>query len=83
MSANGKRRPPRPQIEILTGGATETEAAAIAAALEQFLAETTGSPSSGSGQSRWQRAALEEGVCGRDIGGCRWGAALPSDPGSG
>jgi hypothetical protein len=82
MSANGQRRPPRPRIEIVGGGASESEAAAIAAALEQFLAETAPAPT-GPAQSRWQRAALEEAVCARNIGGCRWGPALPSHPGSG
>ena len=40
MATNGQRRPPRPRIEIVSGPASETEAAAIVAALEQFLAET-------------------------------------------
>ena len=83
MSANGKRRPPRPQIEVVGGGASESETAAIAAALEQFLAETAPEPSAGDGQSRWQRAALQEGVSARDPGGLRWGIGLSSNPGSG
>jgi hypothetical protein len=75
MSANGKRRPPRPQIEVLTGGASKTETAAIAAALEQFLAETAPSPATAP-RSGWQRAALEEGVGLRDAGGRGWGIGL-------
>jgi hypothetical protein len=83
VGADGKRRPPRPQIEVLTGGASESETAAIAAALELFLAETAPSPATGAAHSRWQRAALEEGVSARAAGGQGWGPALPSHPGSG
>jgi hypothetical protein len=83
MGANGKRRPPRPQIEVLTGGASESETAAIAAALEQFLEETAPGPAGGAAINRWQRAALEEGVSARDIGANRWGMGLPGHPRSG
>ena len=63
MSANGERRPPRPSIRLLTATASETEAAAVVAAVEQFLADTAPAPEPGPGtQSRWQRAALAEGV---------------------
>lgn len=63
MSSNGKRRPPRPRIELVTEPASEGEAEAIVAALEQFLAETTPPPArAGPIQSPWQRAALREGV---------------------
>jgi hypothetical protein len=42
---------------------SEDEAAAIAAAMERFLAETAPRPSSDEGAvSPWQRAALLEGV---------------------
>ena len=64
MSTNGKRRPPRPRIEIVSGGASESEAAAIVAALEQFLAESTPAPTPPA-PSAWQRAALEDGVLAR------------------
>src|SRR5436190_19640245 len=37
---NGKHSPPRPKIEIQAANASPEEAAATAAALEQFLAET-------------------------------------------
>ena len=74
MSANGKRRPPRPRIELVTTGASESEAAAIVAALEQFLVETAPSPEVAEHPiSPWQRAALEEGVAARGVGGYRWG----------
>ncbi len=66
MATNGTRRPPRPQIELVTEAASETEAAAIVAALERFLAETTPAPPApGRVQSRWQRAALREATCTR------------------
>ena len=63
MGTNGERRPPRSSIELLTEPASESEAAAVAAALEQFLAETAPAHRpAGSTQSPWQRAALREGV---------------------
>jgi hypothetical protein len=57
---------------------SEDEAAAIAAAVERFVAETA--PMSGSGEQRvgpWQRAALLEGVGAKETvqdseGGQRW-----------
>ena len=61
MSSNGNRKPPRPRIEVVRGAASEEESAAIAAALEQFLAETAPAPAVAE-ESRWQRAALVEGV---------------------
>lgn len=59
---NGKHTPPRPSLEIQAPGATPEEAAAIAAALEQFLVETAPGPQAAEAQSGWQRAALREGV---------------------
>jgi hypothetical protein len=73
-STNGKRKPPRPKIELVSGGASEDEAAAIVAALEQFLAETAPAPdASRPAQSPWQRAALEEGIAARQVSGSVWG----------
>jgi hypothetical protein len=47
----------------MTEPASESEAAAVVAAVEQFLADTAPAPAPEPGtQSRWQRAALEEGV---------------------
>jgi hypothetical protein len=54
------------------GNPSEEEAAAVMAALEQFLAETAPPPAHAE-QSRWQRAALLEGVM-RDPGAATWGA---------
>ena len=74
MGSNGERRPPRPKIRLLTEGASDQEAAAIVAALEQFLAEMAPAPAAaGPRVSAWQRAALEEGVGARDLGGRQWG----------
>lgn len=79
MGRNGERHPPRPRIELVTRPASESEAAAIVSAMEQFLAETTPPPAAeGPPASRWQRAALTEGVSGRDVGGYSWGT--PSRP---
>ena len=61
MGRNGKQSPPRPQIEIQSGAASPEEAAAIAAALERFLWETAPAPQAAQ-RSRWQEAALREGV---------------------
>ena len=74
MGANGKRRPPRPSIEVRAPGASAAEAAAIVAALERVLAETAPAPgSAGEPASHWQRAALEEGVAARAGTGRGWG----------
>jgi hypothetical protein len=63
MTSNGKRRPPRPSLEIVTPNAGPQEAAAIAAALERFLSDTTPAvepqPATPGG---WGRAAILEGV---------------------
>jgi hypothetical protein len=74
MASNGKRKPPRPQVAIVSATASKSEEAAIVAALEQFLADTAPAPaSSAPPASPWQRAALEEGVSARQIGGAVWG----------
>jgi hypothetical protein len=70
---NGKQSPPRPQIEIEAANASPEEAAAIAAALERFLVETAPSPQTSPPTSRWQQAALREGVGGRPDSPDRWG----------
>jgi hypothetical protein len=70
---NGKHSPPRPQIEIEAANATPEEAAAIAAALERFLIETAPSPQAAPPGSRWQQAALREGVGSRLDSPDRWG----------
>ena len=63
MTTNGKRRPPRPSIQLVAPSATAEEAAAIAAALERFLHDTAPSPTTTPpSQSGWERAALAEAV---------------------
>jgi hypothetical protein len=63
VSSNGKRRPRRPALEVVAPGAGPQEAAAIAAALEQFLRDTAPAPhGEGPAASPWARAALAEGV---------------------
>ena len=75
MSANGERRPPRPRLEISAPTASPEEAAAIAAALEQFLGDTAPAPSSAPEISRWQAAAVREGVEARQMSARTWGPA--------
>jgi hypothetical protein len=70
---NGKQSPPRPQIEIQSATASPEEAAAIAAALERFLWETAPAPDAGAPRSRWQEAALTEGVSVRSQLAGGWG----------
>ncbi len=68
MARNGERRPPKPSIELLTEPASASEAAAVVAALERFLADTASArPRARPEPSPWQRAALEEGVS-RSVG---------------
>lgn len=63
MSRNGSHHPRRPKIELRSGAATPEEAAAIAAAIEQFLRDTAPAPTSEQdATSPWLRAALYEGV---------------------
>ena len=63
MSRNGSQHPPRPRNEVQTGAATPEEAAAIAAAIEQFLRDTAPAPEpAGDAVNPWLRAALYEGV---------------------
>ena len=61
MSSNGNRKPPRPRIEMLSA-AEPQEAAAVIAAVEQFLADTAPAPAPSATVNPWQRAALLEGV---------------------
>ncbi len=76
MATNGKRRPPRPRIEMVSTGASAGEAAAVVAAVEQFLADTAPPPAAdGPTVNQWQRAALEEGIAARRLTGNAWGHA--------
>ena len=73
MSTNGRRRPPRPRIEIVSETASAAEAAAVVAAVEQFLADTAPAPQPSEATSSWQRAALGEGIAARQVTGYAWG----------
>jgi hypothetical protein len=75
MGTNGKRRPARPRIEISAPTASPAEAAAIAAALEQFLADTAPAAIPSPATSRWGAAALREGVEARQLARGSWGVA--------
>ena len=62
MATNGKRRPPRPRIEMMTPAASAEEAAAVTAAIEQFLVDHAPAPQAERRMSAWQWAGLQEGV---------------------
>ncbi len=68
VSGNGNGRPPRPRIEMLAP-AEPREAAAVIAAVEQFLADTAPAPAPEPAQNPWQRAALVEGVSAKAVFG--------------
>lgn len=72
MGTNGSRRPPRPRIEML-GSPGPEEAAAVVAAVEQFLAESTPAPVPAAAVSPWQRTALLEGVSSKQGAASPWG----------
>ena len=64
------------RIQITSGGASDSEAAAIVAAVEQFLSDTA--PAAAEAAPRvdpWARAALEEGIAARQLHGDAWGHA--------
>jgi hypothetical protein len=54
----------RPELKITTPGATPDQAAALVAAVEQFLRDTAPPPVAPEppAPSAWKRAALAEGV---------------------
>jgi hypothetical protein len=62
LTSNGKRSPPRPRIEVRQANASPEEAAAIAAAIEQFLHDTAPAPAVAEPLGAWLTAALREGV---------------------
>jgi hypothetical protein len=72
VATNGNRRPPRPRIEML-GAAEPQEAAAVIAAVEQFLADTAPAPAPEARVNPWQRAALLEGVRAKQAFASPWG----------
>jgi len=72
VSSNGNRKPPRPRIEMLSAAEPE-EAAAVIAAVEQFIAETAPAPATSAPVRPWQRAALLEGVRAKEAFASPWG----------
>jgi len=74
MTVNGKQTPMRPRIEIKQTAASPEEAAAIAAAIEQFIRETAPMASTdGPIESPWLEAALLEGTGREPSQGAPWG----------
>ena len=74
MGRNGKHAPPRPRIEVRQSVAGPEEAAAIAAAIEQFLRDTAPAPApEGEPRDPWMRAGLFEGVGFRADAPSPWG----------
>ncbi|MET0614257.1 MAG: hypothetical protein ABW142_02340 [Thermoleophilaceae bacterium] len=62
VGRNGKQSPARPRIEVRQPASPE-EAAAIAAAIEQFMRDTAPPPATeGAAMSPWLRAGLLEGT---------------------
>jgi hypothetical protein len=76
VSRNGQQHPARPRIELSGGAASPEEAAAIAAAIEQFLRDTAPPPAdAGASASPWLRAGLLEGAKRGPAGRSPWGDA--------
>jgi hypothetical protein len=75
VSRNGKQSPARPRIEVRQSASPE-EAAAIAAAIEQFMRDTAPPPSAaGPAMSPWLRAGLYAGTGREPAGPSAWGDA--------
>ncbi len=78
MPGNGKRRPTRPRIEVRQASASPEEAAAIAAAIEQFLRDTAPPPTPPERvPAGWLRAGLFEARGLRPTGPSPWGDPEP------
>jgi hypothetical protein len=78
VTRNGQQRPARPRIELSGGSASPEEAAAIAAAIEQFLRDTAPPPAAGGpAVSPWLRAGLFEGTKRATAGPSPWGDREP------
>jgi hypothetical protein len=68
----------RPQLQIVAPGATPEEAAAVVAALEQFMRQTAPvlAPPAPK-RNPWQRTALLEGTDRDVVGPTPWGDGTP------
>ena len=81
MGRNGRQHPGRPRIELRPGSASPEEAAAIAAAIEQFLRDTAPPPApAGPLVSPWMRAGLFEGARLDPAAPSPWGDPHPWGP---
>ena len=78
MGRNGKQSPARPRIEVRQAASPE-EAAAIAAAIEQFLRDTAPAPGppSSAAMNPWLRAGLFENAGLDPNGPTPWGDPEP------
>jgi hypothetical protein len=66
------------RIQITSNGASDSETAAIVAAVEQFIADTAPPPAGDApATSPWAQAALREGIAARQLYGDAWGHAPP------
>ena len=84
MGRNGRQQPGRPRIELAGQSASPEEAAAIAAAIEQFLRDTAPPPTAAVlGVGRWQRAGVLEGTGLHPEGPTPWGDPEPWGAGAG
>jgi hypothetical protein len=73
VGRNGKQSPSRPRIEVRQPASPE-EAAAIAAAIEQFIRDTAPTrAAAGPSMSPWLRAGLLEGTGRNADGHSPWG----------
>lgn len=78
MTRNGKQSPGRPRIQLEQSSATPDEAAAIAAAIEQFLRDTAPPPAAPARtMNPWLRTALFEGAGLDAATGTPWGDGEP------
>ncbi len=77
MGRNGKQSPARSRIEVRQSASPE-EAAAIAAAIEQFMRDTAPAPADARGSlSPWLRAGLFEATKRGAPGLSPWGDPAP------
>lgn len=77
MGRNGKQSPARPRIEVRQPASPE-EAAAIAAAIEQFMRDTAPPPAPPRRRtSPWLRAGLFQGTKRDPAAASPWGDAEP------
>jgi len=78
MSRNGKQSPPRPRIEVRQANASPEDAAAIAAAIEQFLRDTAPAPAPPADRMNpWLRAGVFEAAGLDPEGPTPWGDPVP------